>query len=292
MNNPFPTADADTGYDRLGFAIFFALALHSMVIFGIGFGFLKPQPATTALEVTLAQHATDDIVEDADYLAQANQVGSGESTENKKITTDELSAYTADVLRDTQPVQPAAVAMSQQQETQRAIATSQRSDTKTTLHTEDGARDRDAQQTQVVPEPVTEISSLRAQLDLQKQAFNKMPNVLRLTSASTKASEHAAYLKYWVDRVEQTGNLHYPAEARRKKLYGDLRLAVTILPDGSVESIEVLKPSPYPLLDRAAVETVRLAAPFARFPKQMARWDKLEIIQTWRFLPGNKIRTQ
>ena len=57
-------------------------------------------------------------------------------------------------------------------------------------------------------------------------------------------------------KVERVGTLNYPAEARGK-LYGNLRLTVTIRPDGSVESVELDRSSGLKVLDAAAFKIVR-----------------------------------
>ncbi|RLA48325.1 MAG: energy transducer TonB [Gammaproteobacteria bacterium] len=293
MEVHFPAADPHQGYDRLGFAFFLALALHSLVIFGIGFNFLKPQPATTGLDVTLAQHPTGEDIEDADYIAQANQQGSGNITDNKnEITTDQLADYSADVLRDTDPLLPTHVEQTVSDLAERIITSEQASRLVKQQVAENGEHESTSIDKEIPPALIKEFSSLQAQLDTQKQAYSKLPDILRLTSASTRQADHAAYLKYWVDKVELAGNTHYPEEARRRKLFGELRLAVTVLPDGSVESVEILLASKHRILDQAAVETVRRASPFASFPKEMRQWDKIEIIQTWRFSPDNRLRTR
>jgi len=70
----------------------------------------------------------------------------------------------------------------------------------------------------------------------------------------------------------------------RYGIYGDLRLLVVILQDGSMENIRVLSSSGYAVLDEAAIKIVRMAAPFAPFPPELrATTDKLEIIRTWQF---------
>lgn len=289
----FAAADPYRGNDRLGFAIFLALALHSLIIFGIGFEFLDPPPATTALDVTLAQRPSAEDVDDADYIAQMTQQGSGNvSDEKSAITTDQIADYSAEVLRDTDPIQQTQIQQTSARMVERTISTTQESRATIAHVAESGEQESPTIDQETPPTPVKEFSSLRAQLDTQKQAYSQLPNILRLTSASTKQADQAAYLKYWIDKVEVTGNRHYPVEARSKKLYGELRLAVTVLPDGAVESIEILQSSTHPVLDQAAVATVRLAAPFSAFPKEMGSWDKIEIIKTWRFSPDNQLHTQ
>jgi protein TonB len=286
----FTSADPHQGNDRLGFAIFLAIALHSLIIFGVGFDFLKSQPSATALDVTLAQHPTTETIDDATYIAQSSQQGSGNiSNEKNLITTDQIADYAADMLRDTQPLQQTQTRQASAHMAERTITTIQDSTAVSQQIAEAGERTSPNLDQEISPTSIKEYSSLRAQLDDQKQAYSKLPNILRLTSASTKQADHATYLKYWIDKVELTGNRHYPPEARSKKLFGELRLAVTVLPDGTVESVEILQSSKHHVLDQAAVETVRLAAPFSAFPKEMASWDKIEIIQTWRFSPDNRM---
>ncbi|WP_372765015.1 energy transducer TonB, partial [Litorivivens sp.] len=89
---------------------------------------------------------------------------------------------------------------------------------------------------------------------------------------------------HWRTEVETIGNNNYPDQAKRLGLEGSLRLMVALLPDGSIDKVEILQKSGHPLLDSAAIRIVRLAAPFAPFPPELRREvDVLEIIRTWRF---------
>jgi protein TonB len=59
---------------------------------------------------------------------------------------------------------------------------------------------------------------------------------------------------------------------------------VTVLPNGSVETVKILKSSGHRVLDDAAMDIVRMAAPFDNFSGEMAKeLDKLEIVRTWSF---------
>ena len=63
---------------------------------------------------------------------------------------------------------------------------------------------------------------------------------------------------------------------------------VTLLPNGTLKTIRVLESSGHMILDDAAIRIVRLAAPFAPFPDELAKdTDELEIIRTWRFQKNN-----
>jgi len=93
-------------------------------------------------------------------------------------------------------------------------------------------------------------------------------------------------------KIERVGTLNYPAEARGK-MYGNLRLIVTIRPDGNVESIELDRSSGLKVLDAAAFKIVRMATPFAAFPPDIrSDTDLLVITRTWFFGQGDKIWTE
>ena len=61
-------------------------------------------------------------------------------------------------------------------------------------------------------------------------------------------------------------------------------LTVHIRADGSVENIEIDRPSGYRLLDDAARRAVDLAAPFPPFPAAVLKeWDILSISRTFSY---------
>lgn len=105
-----------------------------------------------------------------------------------------------------------------------------------------------------------------------------------MTSVSAIASKDAQYLNAWNEKVETVGNRNFPQEALQKRQFGELRLAVLINANGTIDKIEVLEASAFPVLNRAALQIVHLAAPFPPIPTEvMAGNDKLEIIRTWKF---------
>jgi protein TonB len=70
--------------DRLSLTIFFAIVLHSLIILGISFSNedrTQPPQKLPGLEVTLVQSRADKVIKDADFLAQANQEGGGDTEE-------------------------------------------------------------------------------------------------------------------------------------------------------------------------------------------------------------------
>jgi len=97
-------------------------------------------------------------------------------------------------------------------------------------------------------------------------------------------TEEEFYLKAWLKKVQAIGQLNYPQEAVEKKLYGKLRLYVSIKPDGSVKETRVVRSSGHEVLDEAAKSIVDLASPFSAFPPSMREsLDLLEIVREWEF---------
>jgi protein TonB len=132
------------------------------------------------------------------------------------------------------------------------------------------------------------MASLSAEVDQRLQAYAKRPRQ-KWISARTREHRYAAYMEAWRAKVERVGNLNYPDEARRRNLSGDLLLDVAIRTDGSVVEISVRRSSGHKVLDDAAARIVRLAAPFAPFPKSIKEeTDILHVQRTWRFLTGNR----
>ena len=78
-----------TSRDRLGFTLFIAAVLHALLILGITFDLPTPSELTKSLEITLATQRDDEAPEEADYLAQINQQGSGTLEEKAAPSTTE-----------------------------------------------------------------------------------------------------------------------------------------------------------------------------------------------------------
>ncbi|HTG98262.1 MAG TPA: TonB family protein [Burkholderiales bacterium] len=132
---------------------------------------------------------------------------------------------------------------------------------------------------------------LQAQIDRQIQEYQKRPRK-KFIGANVSEYRFAQYEEDWRVKIERIGTLNYPAEARGR-VYGNLRLTVTIRPDGNVESVELDRSSGLKVLDAAAFKIVRMAGPFAAFPPDIRRdTDLLVITRTWFFGQGDKIWTE
>lgn len=264
----------ETGYDkhtRFRNAVLLALIVHAALLLGISFKATISEHHSRQIEVTLANRPSQAAPEDARLLAQANQQGSGDEAQVDQIT----SANT-----------PPASMPAQQQATPEQDAVTTSSMAQRML-----PREQDSPQINLqgispeVDRLNMELASLQAELDQQTRSYADQPRVRRLTAASAKQSVDAAYLLDWRQRLEAVGNKYYPEASIRYGIFGDVRLMVVILQDGSLEQVRVLSSSGYAVLDEAAIKVVRMAAPYSPFPPELkATTDKLEIIRTWQYL--------
>jgi protein TonB len=106
----------------------------------------------------------------------------------------------------------------------------------------------------------------------------------RTISAATHEARDAAYLARWRDRVERLGTAYYQSKIRQTPLSGEVRLLVSIGPEGQLLEVAVRQSSGQPALDAMALEILRQSAPFEPLPQEIRTdTDVLEIIRTWKF---------
>ncbi len=289
MNNTLDiAADIDSySSDRITFTLFLAVALHAFLIFGINFNFDPGTTVAPTLNITLATHDALTPPEKADFIAQHNQAASGTESDVKELTVKDVAEIQDTRIRDVNPNPQQKSSQKQDIET-RVITTASESShqefTRKTKQTNEEQSEERAGEDLDTPLIDPEFASLQAKLDHLKQELARQPRIRRLTSVSTKASYDAQYLNDWAQKIESVGNRNFPEAALREKIFGALRLSVLILPNGSVENIEILQSSGHTILDEAAMQIVRLSSPFQAFPREIRQsTDKLEIIRTWRF---------
>lgn len=279
--------------DRLGFTLFLAAVLHVAVILGVGFSMVEPETLSKTLEITLSTFKSEVKPKEADFLAQNNQQGSGTLEHKAELKTTEKAPLQDTKVNRVQPKTVAKPPPAPQKAPKAAVATIKPQPQKTPIKRE---QPKPAPQHEPAPsfdreQLSSEIASLEADLANDVQAYAKRPKILRLNAASTMRDKGAWYKDQWRKKVERIGNLNYPDEARRKRIYGNLRLLVSINRDGSLYEVLVLESSGQPTLDKAAMRIVRLAAPFAPFSGDLIDIDRLEIIRTWRFEKGDRLQS-
>ena len=172
-------------------------------------------------------------------------------------------------------------------------------DSDANLHLENAIASVQTSSQEIDPTPLVDISGLDTPSDLEPQISiqdlvssaaeialeqSGEKNVQNIVSDEATKTEEEYYLKAWLKKVTQIGQLNYPQEAIDKKLYGKLRLYVSIKPDGTVEETRVVRSSGHEVLDEAAKHIVELASPFSAFPPAMREsLDLLEIVREWEF---------
>jgi protein TonB len=281
------------GRDRvLGAALGLSVALHAAALL-VHFKLpdLRWKAANQPLEVVLVNAKTRERPSQADVVAQANLDRGGNVDEPRRAKTP---------LPVTEPRKPgkdlaAAQRRMQQLEAKQRELLAQSQESASRLNETERQMPAEEPQPQLSGRDLADLSlaamRLQAQIDKQIEEYQKRP---RKKFIGARAAEYrfAQYEEDWRLKVERVGTLNYPAEARGK-LYGNLRLTVTIRPDGSVESIELDRSSGLKVLDAAAFKIVRMAAPFAAFPPEIRRdTDLLVITRTWFFGQGDKIWTE
>ena len=272
---------------KMGNALSLAILVHLLIILGIGFKMEATDAPAPTVEVTLARHPSRTPPDESDYIAQFDQEGSGTDEKKKELTADRIPPIESTVFRDTDPLQPLAEQAQRESPVEQQIISANAESATIRDQAEEEFREGNVS---TKPQTIKEVASLRAKLAQQRQFYSKIPRKLVLTAASAKASGHAEYLRQWIEWVENVGNENYPEEARRKQIYGAIRLAVALDRQGNVASIEILSSSGQRVLDQAAIRIVRLAAPFAPIPSSI-REDQVEVIRTWNFIPGDQFHT-
>ncbi|MDO4449767.1 MAG: TonB family protein [Moraxella sp.] len=258
-----------------------AVAVHAFVIFGIGFS-AGVVPDEMAQEVASVLEQNKEKNEDARFVANASQEGGGEVRQQLRQETTMISPDSSDEMEDTQDI-----INLEKQTRQQAYQESYLRTTLSIRYT-DSQNDNDAEKKQndldVQEERIRKkIRTLEAQLSQKQQVFASKTNIHTVNSNATTHGVAAGYLENFRRHVERIANQYYPDEARRNNIMGDVRLMVSISPDGHVKSIRLLESSGSAVLDEAAKQSVRQSAPYGHFDEEMGGLSELRIIRTWRY---------
>ena len=262
-------------------AIVIAVAVHAIIIFGIGFSMGK-DPAAMMQDV--AKALTDNMQpnEDAHFIANASQEGGGTVEEQLRQENDQISPLSAEQISETQDV----ISLQRQVRQQHY----QESYLRTTLSWRQASVESDNDSKQAQDDMMAQeerlrkqIATLETQLSQRQQVYATKSKVVTVDSNSTTRGAAADYINTFREHVERIGNLHYPMQARAQKINGEVRLMVIISSDGNVKAIRLLESSNSTLLDEAAKQSVRQAAPFGKFTKDMEDIVELRLIRTYRY---------
>jgi protein TonB len=298
MRLGLPSVFAAGSPDRiLRIALAMSIALH-VIVLSLKFKFPESftLKSTPALEVVLVNSKSATRPEKPDVHAQANLDGGGNTDERRRAKSP------MPALPQTRPgndiVEQSQRRVQRLEQQQRELMTQLAKSPAPPVPAQAEAR----------PEPTPEppapemsgqdlaaraiaMARLEAQIARQVDEYNKRPRK-QFVGARAAEVRFAQYVEDWRQKIERIGNMNYPADARGR-IYGSLRVSVGIRADGTVDSIEVDRPSGFQILDRAAQRIVKLAAPYAPFPPDIRRdTDILVITRTWVFAPGDKLHSE
>lgn len=265
----------------LPMAIVVAVTAHALLIFGVSFS-MGQDPA--ALMQDVAKALTDNMQpnEDAHFIANASQEGGGTVRQQLRQETAQTSPLSAAQISETQDV----IDLQRQVRQQRY----QESYLRTTLSWRQTSVESDNDSKQVQDDMAAQeerlrkqIATLEAQLSQRQQLYATKSKVVTVDSNSTTRGAAADYIDTFREHVERVGNLHYPVQARAQGITGEVRLMVIISDDGKIKAIRLLESSSSTILDEAAKQSVRQAAPFGQFTEDMSDIVELRLIRTYRY---------
>ena len=279
----------------LTIALAFSLALHAFILLGIGFVLPDPREATQhlqSMQVVLVNSITKTRPTKSDVLAQNNLDGGGNTSEDrqaksplpalgdaKQLTLEQSKQRVQDLERGVRVLLTQAAAPIH-------MPVKEMSAERPPPEPGDRTNSKDLVQRNL------EIVRLDAQISKDFDTYQKLPR-RRFIGARAQEYRFAQYVEDWRVKVERVGNLNYPRAARNSGIYGKLQLTVSIRADGSLENVEVSHSSQQPILDAAAVNIVRLAAPFSPLPANIRKdTDVLTITRTWTFTSADTLQSE
>ncbi len=118
-----------------------------------------------------------------------------------------------------------------------------------------------------------------AALDTQSDTAEDDDKVISLDTRESKYAAYFARLKHQIEQVWA-----YPDDAVRRGISGRLTLRFQISKDGSLMNVRLIDNSGYNVLDEAALQAVKTAAPYFPFPVTIDR-EALSILATFIYTP-------
>ena len=264
-----------------------AILALSVIILGVSFSHSDKNPDVIhSMDVILAKKSNPDAPEDADYLAENNQIGGG-NQEQQSRPTNPFSA--------TSPIEEGyAKQHSEEQQNKQTKQTDNRLITTQTAENQvksskQKLTEKDQQANDQQLSKKQRLAKIQDEIAKKIEKYAKKPRS-KYISSNTKAYEFAPYINTWVKKIERTGDLNYPEQAKRKSFTGNVMLSVGINRDGSIHEVKIIKSSEHKFLDDAAKHIVELAQPYDPLPITKEQVDILYITRTWQFLPGHLLR--
>ena len=270
--------------DRLLVMLFLAALAHGLIILGLTFNSsLGDKGGAPGLEVLLVSDEVPeaDRNDSATYLAQRTQLGSG-NTQDAVAPRNRASSVPIpqqDGVTDGNALAPKGDVSGTDDE--RVLSTTGWSSHVQYL-ADEGSTGKSNDRPLLLDQQVSEQPGPE---DDQGPAELRGPKRDELwTTPDTKAAELAPYLDAWRHKVEHIGTIHFPAAARSAGPKSNPVIEVGILADGSLDKAEIRRSSGSDELDNAALQTLKLAAPFDPFPPDLARQHRvLRFVYEWQW---------
>ncbi|MFU8877463.1 MAG: hypothetical protein ACNA7E_04920, partial [Wenzhouxiangellaceae bacterium] len=204
---PIPRSETD----KLLLALVAALILHALVITQLRFDWFNVSSEARApnLDVILVDWSSDEAPEEADFLAQANQIGGGDNTEVERPsapppleTAGPESEQTADAETLPEPVpMPASEVIARDSEVEPLPEPDRVEDDQPPVPNVSDLLRQTREIAQAAPDPLA-----------FERAVPKRPR-RKFVTANTREHLYASYMRAWVSKVERVGNMNYPEEA-------------------------------------------------------------------------------
>ncbi len=275
-----------TNKDKNVMTFTLAVLALSVVILGISFKYGDRNPDVVhSMDVILSKKSNLEAPEEADFLAANNQLGGGTKEQQSRPTNPFSSTSPIEDGYVKQMTKEQRKQQTKQNETQ--VITTQSAESQRHNKKQEDKKNEVADDQQMTK--AQRLAKIQDEIAKKIEKYAKKPRS-KYISSNTKAYEFAPYINSWVTKIERTGDLNYPEQAKKKSFIGNVMLSVGIKRDGSIHEIKIIKPSDYKFLDEAAKHIVQLAQPFDPLPETKERVDILYITRTWQFLPGHLLR--
>ncbi|MBK7816040.1 MAG: TonB family protein [Rhodocyclaceae bacterium] len=243
-----------------------------------------------ALDVILVNAKTRDRPAKAQAKAQANLDGGGNTDDNRRAKTPLPVSPTVREGNDVRETRQRVAQLEAEQQQMMTRLQSQQTVASATRGEETPAPPNPMPSGVDLASAALNLARLEAQIARNTEEYNKRPRK-KFIGARVEEYRFAQYVEDWRLKVERIGNLNYPTAARGRH-YGSLVLTVVIRNDGSLDRVEVNRPSGQKVLDDAARRIVEMAAPYPPFPEAIRRdTDILEIIRTWSFTTSDRLQS-
>jgi protein TonB len=271
--------------DRLPAMLFLAALIHGILIIGITFNpyLIDDFADAISLEVTIVadpdQHI--DRPDEAQYLAQASQLGGGNTTAEVRPSAplesaspiSNLGDENGDTLLDSTAHELSADQVLTTQNDRELQVTDQLRDEPQPENSTAIALEFGSDQT--LPLPQDDNASMRIHDDDPREL---------VVSADTRESVAAPYLDNWKRRIEAVADQYFAELGDLDGLTGSPTLEVKIEMSGQLSEVIIRKSSGSRVVDQAALDILRRASPFEPFPDDVAaEYDRLLFTYKWLF---------